>query len=216
VGGTGTVGGINYNLSSTSLLLSGNAKVTVSNPGQANDASVSYDTSTTILDVFSQPAFGSKQTFTLADLGIGTTGSGNPQGFFGCDTPTRCSNFTTPVGQNITFTNLTKGNNINGIDFSLQLFGSFEMDTQTPGDSATLDASDPFQINSMELLDANGQVIPGVTFIADDGFVFPSPPMTAPVPKLPSWAAIVFVLVFVFADRFAAHRGNRPNIADVP
>jgi hypothetical protein len=213
-GGTGTVGGINYNLSSVSLLLSGNATVMVSNPGQALDANVTYDIATNISDVFSQSILG-KQTFTLKQLGIGTTGSGNPEGFFGCNTPTQCSNFTTPVGQNITFTNLTTGNNINGIDFSLQLFGSFELSTQTPGDSATLNAKDPFQINSMELLDANGQVIPGVTFIADDGFVFPSP-MTAPVPKLPSWAAIVFVLVFVFADRFAAHRGNRPNIADVP
>jgi hypothetical protein len=54
----------------------------------------------------------------------------------------------------------------------------------------SIDASDPFDVSSMELLDANGVPIPGVTFVADDGTIFPDAADTAtPIPAtLPLFA----------------------------
>jgi len=51
-GGKGTIGGITYDLTQVSLLLSGHANVTLTNPSQANLANVTYDTNTNITDVF--------------------------------------------------------------------------------------------------------------------------------------------------------------------
>jgi len=58
-------------------------------------------------------------------------------------------------------------------DISTQMSADLQLSTGSPNsNTATLDAVDPFNITSMELLDANGVPIPGVTFVADDGTVF--------------------------------------------
>jgi hypothetical protein len=48
--------------------------------------------------------------------------------------------------------------------------------------NASIDASGPFNITSMELFDANGVPIPGVTFVAEDSTVFPDAADTAATP----------------------------------
>src|SRR5207302_9255721 len=54
LGSSGTVGGITYNLQTLKLELFDTAKVTVTNPSQANDAKAIFQISTTITDVFNQ------------------------------------------------------------------------------------------------------------------------------------------------------------------
>jgi len=49
--------------------------------------------------------------------------------------------------------------------------------TTTAPNQGVLNAGNTFEITEMELLDANGLVIPGVTFMSDDGFIFPSEPL---------------------------------------
>jgi hypothetical protein len=56
-----------------------------------------------------------------------------------------------------------------------------------------IDAFDPFEITNMALLDANGVVIPGVTFTADDGFVFPSEPFPGGPTGVPEPASLVLL-----------------------
>lgn len=58
----------------------------------------------------------------------------------------------------------------------------------------SIDAIDPFDITSMELLDANGVPIPGVQFVADDGTTFTdaadtATPIPAALPPFPAASA---------------------------
>jgi hypothetical protein len=63
-----------------------------------------------------------------------------------------------------------------------------------------VDAFDPFEITGMALVDANGQVLPGITFTDGDGFVFPSEPSlgTLPDTTVPEPASIaIFGAAFI-------------------
>jgi hypothetical protein len=81
---------------------------------------------------------------------------------------------------------LPASSGFNGFDFQLILSLDTQLATQSGLNAAVLDAKDPM---TFELLDANGLVIPGVTFTADDGFVFGGPETATPVPAtLPLFA----------------------------
>jgi len=61
------------------------------------------------------------------------------------------------------------------LDFNISLAVDGLLTTTAPN-QGVLNAGNTFEITEMELLDANGLVIPGVTFMSDDGFIFPSEP----------------------------------------
>ena len=69
-------------------------------------------------------------------------------------------------------------------------------------DNPSIDAFDPFNITSMELLDANGVVIPGVQFVADDGTIFPETGSATPLPAaLPMFAGGAGLIEFLARRR---------------
>jgi len=84
------------------------------------------------------------------------------------------------------------------------LLSSMSPNTNNP----SIDASDPFDITSMELVDANGQVIQGVQFIADDGTIFSS----AAVPE-PSTSAMM--LLGFAGVGFMAYRKRSQQVNEV-
>jgi hypothetical protein len=59
-------------------------------------------------------------------------------------------------------------------DITTRMSENLQLTTIAPNsNTATIDASDPFEITSIEVLDANGVPIPGFTFVAEDGTTFP-------------------------------------------
>lgn len=177
-GSSPSIGGVQYNLSTVALDLKGTAKATVNNGNQANGAYIDFVVGDNVKDFVvnnqtqtpSSPQMGSKDIGPCG-LPSGSVCPGVNQAF-------------------LVATNLTVPKGASALDFELDLSGRFALTTGLPGAGASIDASDPFEIDTMALVDANGTVIPGITFTADDGFVFPSELATVPAPDIGRFLAI--------------------------
>jgi hypothetical protein len=178
-----------FDLTSVSLVETDTARVSMTTPNQATLGKAFFGVSNTILDMFATGLFG-KATFALAPLGITTTEQNTPGTTFSCLSPTACTSASIAIGDQVKFNGLASalsaGAALNGIDFTLNVSLDTQLATGGGANSSTIDAKDPV---TFELLDANGLVIPGVTFVADDGFVFGGPEAATPLPAtLPLFA----------------------------
>jgi hypothetical protein len=169
------IGNINYNLQQVTLAEKDTA--TFSASGQPNVMSGSLSISTTINDFFNAQG----KTTALDQSGVTPTFVGTASK--DCNSVSTC-NDSLRFGQSATLKNFASP--YVGLDFSITITISGLLATDGQN-NAKLDVTDPL---TFELLDANGQVIPGVTFIADDGFVFGAPVTATPIPAaLPLFAA---------------------------
>jgi hypothetical protein len=177
---TGTINGVEYNLSSVNLLLTDKANLSITGD-TSSPTSGSLSLSSSINGFFFRPLFGS-QTATTPVSSSGATV--DPlTGSLHINTPGQGQNF----GGVIEIHNLPNINTFNGIDFNLDVSFTDILNTITGANNATVHIDDPI---TLALEDANGQIIPGVTFVTDDGFVFNSGEQTAtPIPAtLPLFA----------------------------
>ena len=167
-----TIGNTTYNVSQVDFVVSGNAQAFVS--GSA-------------LGAFAQ--FGLSATPTAEDgTALGGTATASVQAGSGFSTfPSLLLPLTADA-------EMTLGGGallVSVFDISTHMSADLQLSTGSPNsNTATLDAFDPFSITSMELLDANGVPIPGVTFVADDGTIIAdAADMATPIPAtLPLFA----------------------------
>jgi hypothetical protein len=168
--------GINYNLSTLGLAINGKATATVTNGQQA--------TGIYIYDNASASLLGTSESATAQ---IGPCGGQIVGG-----------NLTNCPGVNKAWELLLSVDNLSLpiADFSITLSETVILNTVAPDAvTTTVDASDPFEITAIDLLDANGKIIPGVSFSDSSGYVFPTDSGSlsggAPVPEASTWAMIL-------------------------
>src|SRR5439155_13339978 len=103
-------------------------------------------------------------------------------GHFSCSTPGQCANASVPLIDTVKLNGFGTSA-FNGLEFNLDL----SLETLLSSDVNVLGVPTAPDLTANDLitfvvLDANGQVIPGVTFVTDDGFVFGGPEAATPVP----------------------------------
>jgi hypothetical protein len=179
------IGNVTYNLSKDYIDLKGTITAHLQNANQANIARV---------DV---AAAGAVKDFVVGSSLIPPPSPRNAPPPDTASTPIICSTSFVCDGLNQKFLLpvplMGRPADASAVDFSLTLTGDFNLATALPGDGATLNAQDPFQIDTVSLVDANGLVLPGATFTADDGFVFATE--AAPVTAVPEPASLTLLAV---------------------
>jgi hypothetical protein len=167
------IGNITYNVSQVDFTVSGFAIASTSGSG--------------ILGAFVHFGLSAQPTLsdgTLGDIATFSVNCGNA--FTIC--PAVNSVFTASALMHLT---VSQALLLSVFHITTQMSEDLQLTTAFPNsNNATINAVDPFDITSMELLDANGVPIPGVTFVADDGTIFPDAADTAtPIPAtLPLFA----------------------------
>jgi len=173
------LGTVTYNLSSLGLLMHGQSTATVTNRDQATgiyiDENASVSATIAGASESDSTEIGPCGGTTLICPGINKTwGLALPIG----------------VGQNPV---------LPFIDFDFTLSERVMLNTiavSANGPVVDVDAVDPFDITGMALVDANGQVLPGITFTDSDGVTFPSDPSLGTLPgstPVPEPASIVIL-----------------------
>jgi hypothetical protein len=182
------IGGITFDLSTTYLRTTDHfdTSVTGSTP---IDAKATVQVTATITKFVGGQSVVSLATAQAAGVQVSDENASGLRFSCGFTGTPSCGAGSIPLGDEIRLTNFGT-TTFNGVGFKLDLGLETQLNSDSnPGSSTTFKANDPV---TFALLDANGQVIPGVTFIeSDTGFDFGSPETTAtPLPAaLPLFAS---------------------------
>lgn len=160
------IGNITYDVSRVDFTVSGTEKVTVNNSGQALGAFVGLNYTIGA----GQGLIGTAGAVSLGAVALSTNAVVCGSGF------TICNSFNKPWSVTSQFSLspfVTQPTNLSSVDFTMTMSEALQLSSDMPlSNNPSIDAADPFTITSMELLDANGVPIPGLTFTADDGTIF--------------------------------------------
>jgi hypothetical protein len=158
------IGNTTYDLTSVGLFINGDSLVTVTNGEQATGIYVDEKVS------------GTTETSESASTEVGPCGGTMET----TKTELVCPGINKGWGLTLSVADVE----VPVINFSYTMSEIVSLDTVYPfaSNPVTVDASDPFEITGMALVDANGQVLPSVTFSDDSGFVYPSLPSPATLP----------------------------------
>jgi hypothetical protein len=168
------LGAVTYNLSSIGLFIHGTASATVTNRDQATGIYIDEQASASI-----------DGTSESNSTEIGPCGG----------TTLLCPGINKNWGLTLSVADLQ----VPYIDFTFSLSERMTLNTiavSANGPVVEVNANDPFDITGMALVDANGQVLPGITFTDGDGFTFPSDPSLGTLPgstPVPEPASIVIL-----------------------
>jgi hypothetical protein len=161
------LGNVRYDLTSLTLLIKGEANAEVTNPQLATGIYLDYHVSANLL--------GTSQSATTE---IGPCGGE----FLTCSGVHQSWDLTLFSLPALPLAN-----------FDITLEERAILNTTGTSSPVTVNAQDPFNITAIDLLDANGQILPGVSFTGPGGYVFPTDAPPLPGTDVPEPASFVLL-----------------------